>query len=81
MGYFNYHSDCLLWWVCTSFMKILKFVKNENTRLFIYNVVLWIKVKRGKALCSGFKFYPTGFKCPGCKDCVGDNKIFPWRNS
>jgi hypothetical protein len=42
----------------------------------------WLKhrflVATGKKMCSGYRVYPDSFRCPGCNDCKGKNKISPY---
>lgn len=41
------------------------------------NKIIYKTKKPGKrrSLCSGYKVFPDGEKCPGCADCVGKNSV------
>jgi hypothetical protein len=33
----------------------------------------WFLVQFGMKRCSGYKVYPNGVKCSGCRDCIDNS--------
>lgn len=40
---------------------------------WILKIKYRIRIALGKCRCSGYKVYPNGIRCSGCKDCKGKN--------